>query len=259
MDTSQRARLDAHAVQAHMIMVAASAEGEVEERNNFVLGYTGAALPTYNFFIPLNLRGLTDESLADASAFFNTRATLYAVSLEEHRVPDGTEYLSRRRYQPLPPQPIVATTELPTALVPQNRLVIKMVSTVPDLTAFFSVLRAVYDFSPEEVMLLFPTSQLAKDQGIKHYVGYTPSGTPVTAGTLICAHNVASVWNLGTLDNFRRQGFATILLNYMLCCATESGCDLSMIYATPMGFSLFNALGYKLYAMRQWFLPQEIA
>jgi hypothetical protein len=40
--------------------------------------------------------------------------------------------------------------------------------------------------------------------------------------------------------------------------AVEQGCDLGLVYATPMSFSLFNALGYKLYAMRQWFLPQEI-
>lgn len=257
MDDQQKARLDTHAVEALITLAELSTEGEIERADHYVLGYTGADLPSYNFFIPLRLAGLTDESLADASAFFNTRHTMYSVSLEEHRVPDGTEYLSRRRYQPLPPQPIVATTEMPTSIIPQQKLTIEAVSTVPDLTAFYSILRSVYDFTPEEVMLLYPSTHL-QTKRLRHYLGYTPDGTPVTAGTTVCSNGVASVWNLGTLDEYRRQGLASILLNGILFDAAQHGCDMSLVYATPMGFSLFNSLGYQLYAMRQWFLPQEI-
>jgi len=257
MDANQRARLDAHAIQAHIILAESSSEGEVERNSNFILGYTSADLPTYNFFIPLALTGLTDETLADASAFFRSRDTMYAVSLEEHRVPDGTEYLSKRRYQPLPPQPVMACTDFPTEAIQQNDLFIELVETVPGMTALYSVLEAVYDYTQEEVMLLFPTSQIGRED-IRHYVGYTPDGLPATVGTAICAGNAASIWNLSTLDNFRRRGFAALLLNRILVDAAGRGCDLSLIYTTPMGFSLVNNLGYKLYAMRQWFLPQEI-
>ena len=77
MDANQQARLDAHAIEAHLLLIETSQEGEVERNGDYVLGYTGAALPTFNSFIPLTLTGLTDETLADASAFFNTRHTVF--------------------------------------------------------------------------------------------------------------------------------------------------------------------------------------
>ena len=85
---------------------------------------------------------------------------MHSVSLEEHRVPDGTEFLSKRRYQPLPPQPIMVLEALPAKLIEQDQLTIEEVATVPSMTAFYSVLEAVFDYTPEEVMLLFPMSQL---------------------------------------------------------------------------------------------------
>ncbi len=257
MDEKQRQRLDAHVIQAYATLAKMSAEGEVEYGADYILGYTGADLPTFNFFVPLRLTGLTNESLADAAAFFKTRHAMYAVSLEEHRVPDGTEYLSMRRYQPLPPQPIVVSDTLPVSADARSDFTVKQLATVPDLTAFYSVLRAVYDYTPEEVMLLFPSTHL-QAKHLQHYVGYADDGLPVCTGTLICAEGVASVWHLATLDNFRRRGLATSLFNDILFDARKNGCDLSIIYATPMGFSLFNELGFKLFGMRQWFLPQEI-
>jgi len=256
MDANQQARLEAHAIEAHMILIETSQEGEVERSGDYVLGYTGAPLPSFNIFIPLTLTGLTDETLADASAFFSSRHTLYAISLEEHRVPDGTEYLSKRRYQPLPPQPIMVLDLLPAKLIEQDRLIIEEVATVPAMTAFYSVLEAVYDYTPEEVMLLFPMKQLQAEE-IKHFAGFV-DGVPVTIATAVYAEDVVSIWHLSTLDDFRRQSFASILLNYILVNAAHYGCDASLIYATPMGFSLFGNFDYKLYAMRQLFLPQEL-
>jgi len=257
MNDKQRARLDAHAIKAHLLLAEASSEGEVEEKKDYVLGYTGADLPTYNFFIPLSLAGLTDETLADASAFFRSRGVMYAVSLEEHRVPDGTEYLSVRRYQPLPPQPLMACDNLPSEPVAHPELTVRRVATIPEMTAFYTVLESVFDYTPDELMLLFPSTQLNHKQ-VKHFVGYLSNSQPVTAGTAVCADDVVSIWNVSTLDNFRRRGFAAALQTHMLADAARQGCDLSMVYATPMGFSLTNRLGYRLYAMRQWFLPQEI-
>ncbi len=257
MDANQPARLDAHAIEAHMLLIETSQEGEVERNGDYVLGYTGAALPTFNSFIPLTLTGLTDETLADASAFFNTRHTMYSISLEEHRVPDGTEYLSKRRYQPLPPQPIMALDRLPTERIVQNQVTFIEVATVPAMTAFYSVLEAVFDYAPDEVMLLFPVTQIAVE-GVKHFVGFLNDDVPVTVATSVYAEDIVSVWHLSTLDDFRRRGFASILLNHILVDAAKYGCDASLIYATPMSFSLFGNLGYRLHAMRQLFLPQEL-
>ena len=256
MDANYQARLDAHAIEAHMLLIETSQQGEVERSGDYVIGYTGAPLPSFNSFIPLTLTGLTDETLADASAFFNTRQTLYSVSLEEHRVPDGTEYLSRRRYQPLPPQPIMALDKLPPEWDEHPDMTVERVATVPAMTAFYTVLEAVFDYTPEEVTLLFPISQL-RVEGIKHFAGFV-NEVPVTVATAVYVEDVVSVWHLSTLDDYRRRGYASALINYILVDAYQEACDASLVYATPMSFSLFNNMGYKLHAMRQLFLPQEL-
>lgn len=257
MNDSQRSQLDLHAIQAHITLAESSLEGEVDTNNDYILGYTGADLAVFNFFIPLTLTGLTDDTLADTAAFFRTRDAPYAVSLEEHRVQDGTEYLSRRRYQPLPPQPIMALEKIPAdpVAMPPN-LHLEAVNTVPAMAAFYTLLEAVFGYTTEEVTLLYPTTQLNQDR-IRHAVGFV-DGRPVVAGSAIQSHEVVSIWNLCTLDDARRQGYATALLKHLLADAVRDGAKMSLIYATPMSFSLLNHLGYKLYAMRQWFLPQEL-
>ncbi len=256
MDDAQRYRIDKHAIQAQIILAATSAEGEYEEGENYVLAYSGLVIPTFNFFIPLTLTGLTDETLADASAFFRTRQAQYAINLEEHRVPDGTEYLSRRRYLPLPPQPIMAIDALSNQFAPVDKFIIEPVTTIPRLTAFYTLLEKVFDYTINDIITLYPVSQLSVEN-VQHFVGFTDENIPVTAATAVYTNDVVSIWNLCTVDEFRRHGYAAALVNYILVNAYEQHYTLSLTYATPMSFSLCNHLGYKLYAMRQWFLPSE--
>ena len=257
MDADLQTRLDAHAIDAQLLLIETSQEGEIERNGDYVLGYTGAPLPNFNTFIPLTLTGLTDDSLADAAAFFNTRHTYYSVSLEEHRVPDGTEYLSKRRYQPLPPHPIMILDDLPPERIPVEGLTIEQLATVPAMTGFYSVLEAVYDYTIDEVTLLFPMTQLQEPR-VKHFAGYV-DGVPITIATAVYCDSIVSIWNLSTLDAFRRRGYAKALVNHILVSAYDDGFDASLIYATPMSFSLFGHLNYKLHAMRQLFLPQEMS
>jgi predicted GNAT family acetyltransferase len=93
---------------------------------------------------------------------------------------------------------------------------------------------------------------------IRHYLAFIDE-KPVGTGTIICLNGVASVSNLCTLDEYRRQGVATTLLHRMISDAVDSDCLLTMLYATPLAYHMLNKLGFDLYAQRQWFLPPEIA
>jgi predicted GNAT family acetyltransferase len=106
---------------------------------------------------------------------------------------------------------------------------------------------------------LYSAAQLKEEikNTIRHYVAFVDE-RPVGAGTIICLNGVASIWNLCTLDEYRRQGMATTLLQRMIGDACEGGCSLTMLYATPLVYHLLNKLGFDLYAQRQWFLPPEL-
>ncbi|MCL4303900.1 MAG: GNAT family N-acetyltransferase [Anaerolineae bacterium] len=259
IEPSLRARLDHHVIAAQARLYRAVAGGSFEITSHWARGFSGLQIPTFNIFLPLTDEGLTDESLADTAAFFSSRETVYAIELVHDRFPHGPDYLSQRRYQPLPPQPAMYRAA-PLQDVPLNSAVkVERVATVPGLTALCSLLYAVFDFPLADLIKLYSTAHFKDDlkNNIRHYLAFVDE-KPVSAGTIICINGAASIWNVCTLDEYRRQGIATTLLQRMLNDATESGYELTMLYATPLAYHLFNKMGFGLFAQRQWFLPPEL-
>lgn len=259
IEPSIRTRLDQHVIAAQARLYRAVAGGSFEITSHWARGFSGLQIPTFNIFLPLTHEGLTDETLADTAAFFFSRETVYAIELVHDRFPHGPDYLSQQRYQPLPPQPAMYLAT-PLENVRLNPAVtVERVATVPALTAFCSLLYAVFDFPLQDLIKLYSAVHLKEDlKGIiRHYLAFIDE-KPVAAGTIICINGAASIWNMCTLDEYRRLGVATTLLERMLSDAAASDYRLTMLYATPIAYHLFNKLGFDLFAQRQWFLPPEL-
>jgi GNAT superfamily N-acetyltransferase len=255
-----RTKLDQHFVAAQARLYRSIVGGSFEVTPDWVRGCTGLPIPTFNIFMPLTLQGLNDETLADTAAFFSSKEILYAVELVHDRFPHGPDYLNERRYQPLPPQPAMVLVGPPPAVPLNPQMTIERVATVPGLTALCSLLHWVFDFSLQDMAKLYSAIHLKEEtkNTIRHYLAFIDE-KPVGTGTIICLNGVASVSNLCTLDEYRRQGVATTLLHRMISDAVDSDCLLTMLYATPLAYHMLNKLGFDLYAQRQWFLPPEIA
>jgi ribosomal protein S18 acetylase RimI-like enzyme len=254
-----RAKLDQHLIAAQTRLYRSIVGGLFEVTSNWVRGYSGLQLPTFNIFMPLTPAGLTDETLADTAAFFSSIDTVYAVEIVHDRFPHGPDFLTERRYQPLPPQPamMLAHPLPPVQLNPA--ITVQRVSTVAGLAGLCAMLNAVFDLPLADMAQLFSAAHLKEDikQTIRHYLAFM-NEQPVGAGTVICVNGVASLWNLATLDEYRRQGVATALIYAMLNEAAASSHSLTMAYSTPLAYHLFSRLGFDLYAQRQWFLPPEL-
>jgi N-acetylglutamate synthase-like GNAT family acetyltransferase len=257
---SVRASLDHHIIAAQAKLYRAVANGSFEITSHWARGYSGLQIPTFNIFLPLTDDGLTDESLADTAAFFSSRETVYAIELIHDRFPQGPDYLNQRRYQPLPPQPAMYIAAPPENVQLNSAVTVQRVNTVPGLTAFCSLLYAVFDFPTVDLIKLYSTAHFKDDlkNTIRHYLAFVDE-KPVGAGTITCINGAASISNVCTLDEYRRQGVATTLLQRMLADAAESGYELTMLYATPQAYHLFNKMGFDLFAQRQWFLPPELS
>ncbi len=137
-----------------------------------------------------------------------------------------------------------------------SEITIYSVTTLPVLTAFCTLLHSVFDFPQRDVLTLYPVSQL-KDDRIQHYVAFMDE-QPVGAGTVICIDGVTSIWNMCTLDTYRRRGVATSLLYQILSDAYNRECRLFMLYSTAQAYHLFSKFGFEIYTQRQWFLPPGI-
>lgn len=256
MDPAIRAKLDQHIISAYAIMYRTMPGGLFEVLPHWARGYSGLQNPIFNIFLPLGLRGLSDETLADTSAFFSSRNVHYAVEIIHDLLPKGPDYLSQRRYQSLPPQPAMFLAGVPDDVPLNSSLTIERITTVPSLTAFCSIMHAVFDFPLRDMSKLFPVPYL-KEKRIGLYLAFC-GDQPAGAGMSVLAEGVVTLRNMCTLDEYRGCGIATTLTERILSDARENGCDLATLYSTAQSYSLYNKLGFEIYAQRQWFLPPGI-
>ena len=257
MDLSVRSRVDQHMLAAQTELYRTISGGLFEITKNWARGFSGLRWPNFNVFLPLKPAALTDDNLADAAAFFVDRREYYSVELVHDRFPEGPDFLDKRGYQALPPQPAMVLDEFPTGVQSHLEVSVEPVKTVPALTAFCTILHQVFDFPLEDMIKLAPVSHL-KNPVIQHYLAFLDE-QPVGAGTVVYAEGVSSIWNLSTVDAFRKRGVATTLLHRMLNDTQEKRrCQFTMLYSAAQTYHLFNKFGFEIYTQRQWFLPPGI-
>ena len=257
MDPSVRSKLDQHMLSAQTELYRTMSGGMFELTAAWARGFSGLRWPNFNVFLPRTQAALTDDNLADAAAFFGDRGVYYSVELIHDRFPEGPDFLDKRGYQALPPQPAMLLKEFSADIRPNPDVTIEPVRTVPALTAFCTTLHQVFDFPLEDMIKLAPVSHL-KSQVIQHYLAFLDE-QPVGAGTVVCADGGSSIWNLSTIDPYRKRGVATTLLHRILTDTRENRqCHFTMLYSMAQAYHLFNKFDFEIYTQRQWFLPPGI-
>jgi len=253
MDAQIVQRLDQHIIEAHRHICQSVDGGIFQQTEDWARGDTGSTVATFNLLLLLSRRALTDDILSDAAAYFDERGIHHVVAFDEHWLPGGANSLDIRCYQPLPPQPGMVLLGTPRRLPSHPGLVIERVGTVAAMSTFCSLVSAMFGLPLAETARLYPIKRVPGD-AIRHYLGYLDD-EPVAVATAILAGDVVSVWNVATHDDVRRQGVATALMHRLLADACDDDCDLSMLYSSPMAYSLYQRLGYQLYTQRRCFLP----
>ena len=256
MDPAIRSKLDQHILAAEAELYGTISGGIFELTPAWARGYSGLRWPHFNMFLPLTQKGLTDDNLADAAAFFVDRRVYYSVELVHDRFPEGPDFLDKRGYQALPPQPAMVLERFPADIRPNADVAIEIVRTVPALTAFCTVLHQVFDFPLEDMIKRTPVKQL-KSEMVQHYLAFMDE-KPVGAGTIVCTGEVITIRDLATIDSCRQCGVGTTLLYRMLSDAQQRRWNLAALYATPQAYHLFSKFGFEIYTQRQWFLPPGI-
>ena len=70
-------------------------------------------------------------------------------------------------------------------------------------------------------------------------------GAPVSLGALIVAHAVAGVAYVGTVESFRRKGFAEAVVWKIVSDGRRRGCDVAYLWATPLGRTVYERMGFR--------------
>lgn len=86
-----------------------------------------------------------------------------------------------------------------------------------------------------------------------HFIGYLDH-TPVTSATLLLAGGCASVYNVSTPPDYRRQGFGSAITHAALQFAQARGYAHAWIMASQQGKSVYAGLGFTVtdFGMREY-------
>ncbi|MCB9458762.1 MAG: GNAT family N-acetyltransferase [Anaerolineaceae bacterium] len=76
-----------------------------------------------------------------------------------------------------------------------------------------------------------------------HYTGYL-GDIPVTTGTLLDAGGCATIYDVSTLPDYRKQGFGSALMHYMMRVISDRGYQDTWIWSSDMAKSMYQSLGY---------------
>ena len=83
---------------------------------------------------------------------------------------------------------------------------------------------------------------------VEYYIGYYSNGSsnvPVCTGMLVNSNNVAGIYNIATLPDYRRQGFASSMMNYLIQRSKELNVNYVTLTASPEGKLVYEPLGFQ--------------
>ncbi len=88
------------------------------------------------------------------------------------------------------------------------------------------------------------TPQSLAIEGLTYYLGICAS-KPVATAILYESENVAGIYGVSTIPEFRGRGFGAAMTAFAVMDGFQRECDLSSLQAGPMGFPVYLKMGFR--------------
>ena len=116
------------------------------------------------------------------------------------------------------------------------------------LRDFITAYRELIPMDGDAIDLFYSTSKpfiLDVDSKLKLFVGYI-ADRPVSTAALFLSSDVAGVWDVTVLPDFRRMGIATDMVSHVLSKASSKhGCDIGVLTASELGKKVYSKMGFQ--------------
>jgi GNAT superfamily N-acetyltransferase len=122
-------------------------------------------------------------------------------------------------------------------------LSIEAVTTSEQRSAFADVCAASYDM-PRDLTRGFENPALSAAPGMTCYLG-TMDGYPVATAALLITGDVAGVHVVATIPAYRRRGIGAQMTQRCLKDGWASGCTVSALQSSSMGYPVYERIGYR--------------
>jgi GNAT superfamily N-acetyltransferase len=150
--------------------------------------------------------------------------------------------LRERGYKASDPLPVMTLENLPEKMDHNDDLVIKQVGTLEELRDFqeagergFSLPEGSGSFVMTEQTFLLPEVEM--------FIGYTEN-QPVCTSMLFRTGNVAGIYWVSTLPEYRNRGFGAAITLQAIMAGKDQGCRFVSLQASSMGKPVYTRMGF---------------
>lgn len=216
---------------------AEAAGGDVLEDDALFTCFTGAPRAMYNPTIAL--RNGFSAALEEREAEFSRRGLPFGFLAFESFQEEAAEAATRLGFRANEAIPAMALTPIPE--LPSGG----DVSLVEDLDALeqhIAVQAIGFGEDAAELRAFMPPSVLKSAE--RYYLAWQDD-TPVATAILVLTGREAGIFGVATHPGYRRRGHGRAATVAALRDARAAGCDLAYLTATPMGYPVYEALGFR--------------
>ncbi len=229
--------------------------GAVHDVDGVLCAATGAPQEWWNVAFVTRPLAEPEASLREAAAFFDERRQRFIM-----RVREGVDPASERAAEALgmpytDSVPGMVLSPIPGNASPAQGLDIRTVSDAGMLEECARINALAFDMPLEDVRHLLPM-RLIEHPRWRSYLGYV-DGRPATTSALLVSEDVAGVYFVATLEEFRKRGLGEAITWHAVREGAAAGCRSATLQASEMGYPVYERMGFRLAAQYKTFVRRE--
>ena len=236
----------ANVIAANTVIGSNAAGAEVHRSDGVTAISTCLPVLLFNVVV-IDAPDATADGLASAVGYMRDRGTEFVVNLRlgtDDRFVELVDALGLVPKSHEPWLPGMALTPIPRDEAdPAPRFEIRRVTDSAGLADHVRVGAVGFDLS-EDLFRAVMTEATLTTAGIAVYVGYL-DGEPVTTGLGVRTGSTLGVYNIATIPAGRGRGYGGAMTRRVALDGATAGCDVAILQASRMGFSVYERLGYR--------------
>ncbi len=119
-----------------------------------------------------------------------------------------------------------------------------------------AVVAEAFGMSRELIYTFMNPSMIERDD-LTLYAGYL-HGEPVCASFGLVLESTVTVFNVATANEHRGRGYGAAMTMKAVLDGRAAGCNLAFLQSSPMGYSVYERLGFeKIVEYNEWVSPRE--
>ena len=229
-------------VETYRSMGRAAPKGGVAEFEGVTAVATGLAEPQFNRLFVIEPPGDPADILDRAGSFFGALRLPWCMIVASE-VRDAVDHAARSAKMLLgTPIPLMVMPATMAWEKPPEGLEIQMVTDNGRAETFVRTMEEGFG-ARHGLFRIFEEPGVWSAAGAGYYIGYL-GGIPVATAARMSYARMAGIFNVSTVDGYRRRGIAEAMTRHAALEGTPDGCIASSLQATRMGFPLYQRMGY---------------